>query len=127
MLRWAALVRAQVLLTPAKQTTRLQNTSGQPFALLQQVGQGQPLATLQARQQVEIGAGEQADVVGVLPVNAFKTFGKNDLNACQFFGGGAVLARRAFAIATPRHQDAITGLSKGLLSQGLADSTRQSM
>jgi len=91
-IRMRGLAAIQKLLSPAQQAACAQNRGRQCFAALQQIGQGDGFAAFDAVQQTEIGRGEQADVVGVLAVDAFKTLGDHQLHAREFFSGGAVFA-----------------------------------
>lgn len=61
--------------------------------------------TCQCLKQVKIGAGEEADVVCVLPVDAFKTLRNDALHTCHFFGGRTVFSGGAFAIPLARNND----------------------
>jgi hypothetical protein len=91
-------------LPPAQQAPRAQNRRRQCLAPFHQIGQRDVLTPLNARQQTEVGRGEQANVIGVLAVYALETFGDDQLHTCQLLGGGAVLARRALAVAPSSHQ-----------------------
>ena len=55
--------------------------------------------------QLKLGAGEQANVVCVLTVDAFKTFSNDALHTCHFFGSRTVFSGGAFAIPFARHND----------------------
>ena len=64
------------------------------------------LAAPDAVDQAEIGGGEQADVVGVLPVDALEAFGDDQADAGQLLGDRAVFARGALAVAGTGDGDA---------------------
>jgi len=70
---------------------------------LHQLGQGNRLTPRNALDQTQVGGGEQADVVGVLAVNALKALGNHQSHTSQLFGRRAVLTRGALAIALASH------------------------
>ncbi len=95
---------AQVPLPEPQQAAAAQDGRGQRLATLQQFLERDRLAAADALQQPEVGRGEQADVVGVLPVDALEALGDHQPDAGQPLGGGAVLARGALAVAAARHR-----------------------
>ena len=50
-------------------------------------------------EQAEVGGGEQAEVVGVLAIDALEAFGDHQADAGGSLGHRAVLARGALAVA----------------------------
>jgi hypothetical protein len=96
---------AQVRLPELEQAAGTQDGGGQRFAALQQFVDGHRFAARQPVGQRHVGGGEQADVVGVLPVDALEAPGDHQPDAGQALGRRAVLARRALAVAAARHGD----------------------
>ena len=60
---------------------------------------GDRLAALQPRQQAEVRAGQKAEVVGVLPVDALEALREHDAHARRQLGQRGVFARAALAVA----------------------------
>jgi hypothetical protein len=64
---------------------------------------------LQAVDQAKVGAGQQAQVVGVLAVDAFEALGDHQPHAGRLLGHRRVLARAALAVAPPADQHGDAG------------------
>jgi hypothetical protein len=88
---------AQLLLAEAQQPACAQDGRGQRIAPGHQLVDGDRLARLDACHQPQVRAGEQADVVGVLPVDALEALRDHQPDARQPLRRRAVLARRAAA------------------------------
>ena len=82
---------AHVALAEAKQAAFAQDRRGQSVAARDELLDVDRLASLDARDEPEVRGGEQADVVGILPVDALEALGDDQANACQLLGGRAVL------------------------------------
>ena len=79
-------------LPEAQHAATAQDAGREVVAPGQQFFQWDFLPTLDALYQPKIGGGEQADVVGVLPVDAFEAARDDQPDAGEFFGGRAVFA-----------------------------------
>jgi hypothetical protein len=105
-------------LAEPQQSAALEDRRGQRVAAGHQVFDRNRLARADARDQAEVGRGEQADVVGVLPVQAFEAFGDDQPHAGRLLGGRAVLARGALAIAPARDHDLDARRADGIGADG---------
>ncbi|KAG0922082.1 hypothetical protein G6F32_014822 [Rhizopus arrhizus] len=86
---------------------------------------GDRLAALQARHQAQVGAGVQADVVCILPIDAFKALGDDQAHAGRLFGHGAVFTRRALAVALAGHHNIDAGPFDRIDADGARRSRRK--
>jgi len=68
------------------------------------------LATPEAFEELEIGRGEEPDIVRVLPIDALEALRDHEPDAGGLLGHRAVLARGAFAVALARDDDGEAGL-----------------
>jgi hypothetical protein len=87
----------------SEQSAVPQDRGRQRIAVPDEVVDGDRLAALDARDQAEVGGGEQADVVGVLTIDALEAFSDDQAHAGRALGDHAVLARAALAVALARH------------------------
>jgi hypothetical protein len=97
---------------------RMQDGGGLRLAALQQLLQRGLLAALQALQQSQVGAGEQAQVVGVLAVDALEALGDHQPHARRQLGQRRMLARAALAVAAAAHQHADAGAPQRVEADG---------
>jgi hypothetical protein len=114
--------RLRPLLQPGRRGGRSQPIGRQPagaqdrrglrLAAGEQLVERDVFAALDARQQAEVGAGEQPQVVGVLAVDALEALGHDQPHAGRRFSQRAVLARAALAIAPPGHQHLDAGIAQ---------------
>jgi len=83
------------------------------------------LAPAEPRDQAEVRAGEQAQVLGVLAVDALEAFGDDQADSCAEFGIGAGFAAAALAPALPGHAHLETPGTDGALLHGEGLATLQ--
>jgi hypothetical protein len=95
---------AHPALAEAQQAAALQDRRRERVAPLYQLVDRDRLACFDAVDETEIGRGEQADVVCVLAVDALEALGDDEADAGEPLGRGAVLARRALAVALAGHR-----------------------
>ena len=95
---------AHPALAEAQQAAALQDRRGERVAALHELVDGDRLARLDAVEEAEVGRGEEADVVGVLAVDALEALGDDEADAGEPLGRRAVLARRALAVALAGHR-----------------------
>ncbi|SOY63139.1 hypothetical protein CBM2587_B60170 [Cupriavidus taiwanensis] len=96
---------AQVGLPEPEQPAVAQDRCGERIAPGHQRVRVDGLALLQPGDQAEVGRGEQADIVGVLAVDALEAAGDDEADAGQLLRRRAVLARRALAVAVAGNGD----------------------
>jgi hypothetical protein len=104
--RAGTAARAQMFAPETQQAAAAQDAGSQLIAPCQQFIDGDGFAALDALHEAEVAGGEEANVVRVLPVDAFEAAGDHQADAGQLFRGGAVFPRRALAVAMPGHRDA---------------------
>src|SRR4030095_6875611 len=88
---------AHVTLAEGEKPAAAQDLRGERVASGDELLDVEGLARFDPRDQPEVGGGEEADVVGVLAVDALEALGDDEPDARELLGGRALLARTGLA------------------------------
>ena len=94
----------------------LKNFGREPIARTKEFIEIDRLTPLNPLNQGEVGGREQADVVGILTVDAFEALGDHQSNPGRILGQGAVFARGPLAVTCPGDGHREAALANGILT-----------